>query len=72
MIRLQVAKALEHHRLREENRLLRDCLAAQAEFSDIVRQSAAMQPVFAQIRQVAGTWCSASRGSGGQVALQSQ
>ena len=55
MLRLQVAKAMEHHRLREENRRLRDCLAAQDEFPDIVRQSAAMHPVFARIRQVADT-----------------
>src|SRR3954447_13269428 len=55
MFRLQVAKALEHHRLCEENRRLRDCLAAQDEFPDIIRQSAIMHPVFARIRQVADT-----------------
>ena len=55
MLRLQVAKALAHHRLLEENRRLRDCLEAQNQFPDIVWQSAAMQPVFERIRHVADT-----------------
>jgi len=55
MLRLQVAKALAHHRLRVENRRLRDCLAAKDELPDIVRHSAAMHPVFERIRHVADT-----------------
>jgi DNA-binding NtrC family response regulator len=55
MVRLQVAKALEHRRLREENHRLRDCLSAQGQFPDIIHRSAAMQPVFTCIRQVADT-----------------
>jgi DNA-binding NtrC family response regulator len=55
ILMLQVAKALEHHRLREEVRRLRDCLAARGEVPDIIGQSAAMQGVFSCIRQIADT-----------------
>ena len=55
MLRHQVANAHEHHRLLEENRQLRDRLAAAGEFPDMVGQSTAMREVFACIRQVADT-----------------
>ena len=55
MLGLQVRKAFEHHRLREENRLLRDRLAAAGEFPEMIGQSAAIRDVFACIRQVADT-----------------
>jgi DNA-binding NtrC family response regulator len=55
VLRLQVRKALEHHRLVEENRRLRECLAAAGEFPDMIGQSAAMRDVFERVRQVADT-----------------
>ncbi len=55
MLGLQVRKAFEHHRLREENRLLRDRLAAAGEFPEMIGQSAAIREVFSCIRQVADT-----------------
>jgi two-component system response regulator AtoC len=55
MLLFQVAKAKEHHRLREEVRRLRGCLAAWGEVPEILGQSAAMQAVFSCIRQVADT-----------------
>ena len=48
MLRLQVRNAFEHHRLREENRRLRDRLAAAGEFPEMIGQSAAIREVFAQ------------------------
>ena len=51
----QVRKAYEHHRLREENRLLRGRLAVAGEFPEMVGQSAAIREVFSCIRQVADT-----------------
>ena len=51
----QVRKAFEHHRLFEENRRLRDRLAAAGEFPEIIGQSAAIRDVFSCIRQVADT-----------------
>tara|TARA_R110002072_G_scaffold145460_1_gene291951 strand:+ start:101913 stop:103271 length:1359 start_codon:yes stop_codon:yes gene_type:complete len=55
LIRQQVGKALEHHRLRAENRELKDRLANAGEISGIIGNCAAMQDVFQQIRQVADT-----------------
>jgi len=55
LIRHQVRKALEHHRLVSENRRLRERLASDGEISEIVGNSAAMRDVFRQVRQVADT-----------------
>ncbi|MEX2285710.1 MAG: sigma-54 dependent transcriptional regulator, partial [Planctomycetaceae bacterium] len=55
LIRHQVRKALEHHRLITENRRLRERLAGTGEISEIVGNCAAIQDVFRQIRQVADT-----------------
>ncbi len=55
MLRLQVAKAMEHHRLREENRRLRDRLASAGEFPEMIGHSATIHEVFTRIRQVADT-----------------
>lgn len=55
MLGHQVHNAFEHHRLREENRLLRERLAAAGEFPEMIGQSAAIREVFACIRQVADT-----------------
>jgi DNA-binding NtrC family response regulator len=55
LIRQQVQRALGHHRLREENRQLRDRLADAGEISGIIGNCSAMQDVFHQIRQVANT-----------------
>ncbi|NQV24092.1 MAG: sigma-54-dependent Fis family transcriptional regulator [Rhodopirellula sp.] len=55
LIRQQVGKALDHHRLQTENRELKDRLANAGEISNIIGNCAAMQDVFQQIRQVADT-----------------
>jgi DNA-binding NtrC family response regulator len=55
MLRLQVRSAFDHHRLVEENRRLRERLAAAGEGPEIIGQSAAMRDVFHLIRQVAET-----------------
>lgn len=55
LIRQQVQKAFEHHRLRQENRELKDRLADAGEISGIIGNCAAMQEVFQQVRQVAET-----------------
>ena len=55
LIRQQVRKARNHHRLRMENRELRDRLANAGEVSSIIGNCAAMQDVLYQVRQVAGT-----------------
>lgn len=55
LIRQQVGKAIDHHRLRAENRELKDRLANAGEISGIIGNCAAMQDVFQQIRQVADT-----------------
>ncbi len=55
LIRHQVQKALDHHRLRSENRELKDRLADAGEISGIIGNCAAMRDVFHQIRQVADT-----------------
>ena len=54
-IKLIIQKALEKHHLRKENILLRREIAARAGFENFVGKSAAMQKVFALIRQVADT-----------------
>ena len=55
MLRLQVRNAFEHHRLVEENRRLRDRLAAAGEFPEMIGQSAGIRGVFDLIRQTADT-----------------
>ena len=55
LIRQQVAKAAEHHRLQAENRKLRDRLAEAGEVSGIVGSCRALQELLTQIRQVADT-----------------
>jgi two-component system NtrC family response regulator len=55
MLRLQVRNAYEHHRLVQENRRLRERLAAAGEFPEMVGHSAAMREVFDRVRQVADT-----------------
>jgi two-component system NtrC family response regulator len=55
MLAHQVRNAYEHHRLREENRLLRARLAATGEFPEMIGQSAAIREVYSCIRQVADT-----------------
>ncbi len=55
LIRQQVTRAFDHHRLQEENRELKDRLADAGEISGIIGNCAAMQDVFQQIRQVADT-----------------
>ncbi|TWU66627.1 sigma-54-dependent transcriptional regulator [Crateriforma conspicua] len=55
LIRQQIAKAREHHRLQSENRELRDRLAEAGEVSGIVGNCRALQDVLTQIRQVADT-----------------
>src|SRR3954465_764050 len=52
---LQFRRASDHHRLREETRLLRARLAAASEFPEMIGQSAAIREVFSCIRQVADT-----------------
>ena len=55
LIRQQVAKAREHHRLQTENRQLRDQLAEVGEVSGIIGNCRALQEVLTQLRQVADT-----------------
>jgi len=55
LIRQQVRKAREHHRLRLENQRLREQLADVGEFSGIIGNSAVIQDVLKQVRQVATT-----------------
>ena len=57
VLRLQVRHAFEHHRLREENRRLRDRLAlsAASPLSEIVGRGAAMTELLGQIAQIADT-----------------
>jgi len=54
-IKLIIQKALEKHLLRKENILLRREIAARSGFENFIGKSAAMQKVFALIRQVADT-----------------
>lgn len=55
LIRVQVAKAKEHHRLIAENRQLRGRLAQAGEIAGIVGNCSALESVLAQIKQVADT-----------------
>src|SRR5690606_17026764 len=55
LLRHQVRKARKHHELISENRQLRDRLADAGEVANIIGNSAPMQDVFHQIRQVAST-----------------
>ncbi|MCA9177858.1 MAG: sigma-54-dependent Fis family transcriptional regulator [Planctomycetales bacterium] len=55
LIREQVAKAVDHHRLQSENRELKDRLAEAGEVAGIVGSCRALQDVLTQIRQVADT-----------------
>jgi two-component system NtrC family response regulator len=55
LLRLQVRKAYEHHRLAEENRELRRQLDAHGDFPEMIGQSPAMAALLAAIRQVADT-----------------
>ncbi|MEO8497113.1 MAG: sigma-54 dependent transcriptional regulator [Planctomycetota bacterium] len=55
LIRQQVGKAREHHRLRMENQRLRNRLADAGEIGNIIANCAAMHDVLQQVRQVAGT-----------------
>lgn len=55
LIRHQVRKAREHHRLQIENLELRNRLVNAGEVSNIIGNCAAMNDVFQQIRQVAAT-----------------
>jgi two-component system NtrC family response regulator len=55
LVREQVRKAREYHRLRIENQELKTRLADAGQINDIIGNSAAMQDIFRQIRQVADT-----------------
>lgn len=55
LIRQQVTKAAEHHRLQDENQQLKQKLAAVGEITGIVGNSQAVQELLVQIRQVAST-----------------
>ena len=55
LIRQQVTKAAEHHRLRNENHELKERLAAVGEITGIIGNSQALQELMVQIRQVAST-----------------
>ena len=55
LIRQQVSRAFEHHRLQFENRQLKDQLAKAGEVAGIVGNCRALRDVLAQIRQVADT-----------------
>lgn len=55
LIREQVRRAFQHHRLQNENRTLRDRLAGVGEISGIIGNCSAIQTVLTQIRQVATT-----------------
>ena len=54
-IKLIVRKELDVHRLREENRSLREALGERYEFKNIVAQSPKMQQVLAMVARVAPT-----------------
>jgi len=55
LIRQQIAKAVEHHRLQTENRILKDRLAEAGELPNIIGNCQALNDVLRQIRQVADT-----------------
>jgi two-component system NtrC family response regulator len=54
-LRLQVRRAFEHHQLREENRRLRDRLAASGPVTEIIGQSAVITELLGRVVQVADT-----------------
>ncbi|TWU40133.1 Transcriptional regulatory protein ZraR [Novipirellula aureliae] len=55
LIRQQVCRAAEHHRLQYENHELKEKLAAAGEISGIIGNSQALEELLIQIRQVAST-----------------
>lgn len=55
LIRQQVVKAAEHHRLQAENRQLKEKLAEAGEVTGIVGNCRSLKELLAQIRQVADT-----------------
>jgi two-component system NtrC family response regulator len=55
LIRQQVSKAAKHHRLQNENQVLKGKLAAAGEIAGIIGNSQALQDLLTQIRQVAST-----------------
>ncbi|WP_182866594.1 sigma-54-dependent transcriptional regulator [Rhodopirellula sp. JC639] len=55
LIRQQVSRAVDHHRLQYENHALKEKLAAAGEISGIVGNSQAIEELLIQIRQVAST-----------------
>ncbi|MCO8123608.1 sigma-54 dependent transcriptional regulator [Stieleria sp. TO1_6] len=55
LIRQQVDRALDHGRLRRENKTLRNRLADAGAISEIIGNCTIMQELFAQLRQVADT-----------------
>ena len=55
LIRHQVRKALEHHRIVAENHRLRERLASSGEITEIIGNCASMHDMLRQIRQVADT-----------------
>ena len=54
-LRIQVRRAFEHYQLREENRRLRERLAASGPVAEIVGQSAVITELLGQVVQVADT-----------------
>jgi len=54
-IKLLIRKELDVHRLREENRSLREALGQRLDFRNIVGRSAKMQEVLAMVERVAAT-----------------
>jgi two-component system NtrC family response regulator len=55
LIRQQVRRAFEHHRLQDENKELRERLAGAGEITGIIGNCSAIQEIFRQVRQVADT-----------------
>ncbi|MEP1646968.1 sigma-54-dependent transcriptional regulator, partial [Rhodopirellula bahusiensis] len=55
LIRQQVAKAAEHHRLQHENHHLKEKLAEAGEMAGIIGNCQAFQDLLKQVRQVAST-----------------
>ncbi|MDV6030108.1 MAG: response regulator [Phycisphaera sp. RhM] len=55
LIRQQVSRAVDHHRLQVENQHLKEKLAAAGEISGIVGNSQTIEELLSQIRQVAST-----------------
>ncbi|WDQ15684.1 sigma-54-dependent transcriptional regulator [Rhodopirellula sp. P2] len=55
LIRQQVAKAADHHRLQHENHQLKEKLAEAGELSGIIGNCQAFQDLLQQVRQVAST-----------------